>query len=231
MNTHSGGSKMTESLHTFTSGATSGELKPRYNLSTGFGEKVTALRFGYGNEKHENGTRVLAEANWLKAFHARDLAFFQDRMNHARDHLRNESQGIVDRNPGGNWGAIGWCVDIMPFVAQYDPEFYRAVQGTTAHPGPRVKDCSCPRCAAKFDDGTRPEPPTHCVIRGSDVVSGKIAPEKILCAKVQGWIPVPSSRKLGDKIEPANICIKCTKVYKPGLRFCCSRCEECCTCL
>jgi len=196
---------MTEKLHTFTSGATSGELKPRYNLPTGFGERVTALRFGYGNEKHENGTYVLAEANWLKAFHARDLAFFQDRMNHAREHLRAESQGNFDKGPGGNWGAVGWCVDIMPFVAEYDPEFYRAVVGLAPHPGKREKDCICSRCAAG--------------------VTGEAQPPA-------GWVSVPKGLKILD-VKPAHFkrCEKCNQTYLPGLRFCCNRCEECCTCL
>ncbi len=141
---------MSEQKHVFKSGASSGELKAPYHQATGFGAKVTALRFGYGNAKHEGGTTLFSEANWLKAFHARDLAFFRDRMNHAREHLHAESQGNFDNSPGGNWGAVGWCVDVMPFVKEYDPDFYNAVVGIAPLPSERRDACRCPRCEARL---------------------------------------------------------------------------------
>lgn len=132
---------------TFASGATSGGTEPPYHLMAWEGIDCTALRYGYGNEKHENGQTVLVEANWLKAFHQRDLKFFRDRAAHAIKHIRKEMSGQRDKAPGGNWGAVGWCQDMMPFVAKYDPEFYAAVTGITPHPGPRkTLECSCPRC-------------------------------------------------------------------------------------
>lgn len=132
----------------FTSGATSGGTYPPFQLTTGFGAKRTAERFGYGNAKHESGQTVLGEANWLKAFHARDLAFFRDRISHAREHIHAESQGRFDYAPGGNWGAVGWCVDVMPFVEHFDPQFYLAIVGLIPHPGERTEKCPCDRCKA-----------------------------------------------------------------------------------
>lgn len=132
----------------FASGATSGGRHPQYNLTTGFGVRRTAERFTYGNLKHENGQTVLADANWLKAFHARDLDFFRDRISHAKDHLHRESQGLFESTLGGNWGAVGWCVDVMPFVQAFDPEFYLAVVGVNPHPGKRKGQCPCDRCKA-----------------------------------------------------------------------------------
>ena len=132
----------------FKSGATSGGTHPPYELTTGYGEKVTAERFGYGNRKHENGQTVLADANWLKAFHARDIDFFRDRINHAAEHIRKEQHGQFDPNPGGNWGAVGWCVDVMEFVKRFDRLFYLAIVGLTPHPGERVPCCLCDRCMA-----------------------------------------------------------------------------------
>lgn len=133
----------------FKSGATSGGVHPQYNLTTGFGEMKTSNRYSYGNVKHEKSQTVLAEANWLKAFHARDLNFFRDRISHAQDHIKAESQGRFDPNPGGNWGAVGWCVDALSFVEAFDYDFYLAVVGVKPHPGKRKGKCPCDRCKAK----------------------------------------------------------------------------------
>lgn len=133
----------------FASGATSGGSYPPFNLMTGFGRVRGAERFGYGNAKHEAGQTILADANWLKAFHARDLPFFRDRISHAQEHIFAESQGRFDKNSGGNWGAVAWCCDVMPFVEKFDPEFYLAVVGLTPHPGERKETCPCDRCKAK----------------------------------------------------------------------------------
>jgi hypothetical protein len=132
----------------YSSGATSGGIHAPYFLMAWEGVPLGALRYEYGNQKHEDGQNVLAEANWLKAFHARDLKFFQDRAAHAIDHIRAEMSGHLDKEPGGNWGAVIWCADVMPFVAKYDPDFYAAVIRLRQHPGKRTVTCTCPRCHA-----------------------------------------------------------------------------------
>lgn len=132
----------------FSSGATSGGKSTPYVFMTWAGVKRTALRFWYGNQKHENGQTVLADANWLKAFHSRDLEFFRDRMAHAIDHIQAEMQGRFETTPGGNWGAVGWCTEVMPFVEENDREFYLAIVGLLPHPGERKESCKCPRCEA-----------------------------------------------------------------------------------
>lgn len=111
------------------SGATSSHRTPNYFLVTGEGERVTAERFDYGNHKHEFGNTVYLEANWLKAFYSRDVAFFRDRAGHVKEHLQAEMRGNDDHGPGGNLGAIGWFVDVMAFVKKNDPIFYGAIQG------------------------------------------------------------------------------------------------------
>lgn len=131
---------------TFSSGATSAHGAPPYQLCTWVGFHNTSLRFGYGNVKHEDNTTILAEANWLKAFHARDLEFFQDRFSHAIMHIVQEVQGRFDPAPGGNLGAVGWFVEITSYLAKYDPDFYMAVVGRERHPGTRETPCPCPRC-------------------------------------------------------------------------------------
>lgn len=138
---------MSDDRVTFKSGATSskGHDAP-YWLTTGCGSKRGALRFGAGNVKHENSDTVLANANWLKAFHDRDLAFFRNRYVHAMDHAFNEMQGRTDSDPGGNWGAVAWFLDVICFVEENDLQFYNAVQGLIPHPGPRSTPCRCPRC-------------------------------------------------------------------------------------
>lgn len=143
---------------TFSGGSTSGGVAAPYHLMTWEGAKRTALRFQYGNTKHEDGQNVLADANWLKSFHARDLPYFKDRINHAIEHLQKEQQGHFDSHPGGNWGAVGWCVDILSFIDEYDHDFYLAVVGLKPHPGPREKDCGCPRCGAGKNPVPTPEP-------------------------------------------------------------------------
>lgn len=135
---------------TFSSGATSGGKQPNFFIATWEGFKRTALRFQAGNRKHENYTTILADANWLKAFHSRDLEFFRDRASHAMTHIFEEMQGRFDSDPGGNWGAVGWAVEVMSYVSEYDPAFYRAIVGLVPHPGQRLPDdlCACPRCTA-----------------------------------------------------------------------------------
>lgn len=134
----------------FASGATSskGHDAP-YQLMTHCAVKRGALRFGAGNVKHENSDTILANANWLKAFHARDLAFFRNRYQHARDHMDNEMQGIRDLDLGGNFGAVVWFLEVMCYVEDNDPAFYDAIIGLKPHPGERGA-CHCPRCKASF---------------------------------------------------------------------------------
>lgn len=117
------------SLFTHDSGATSSHSTPRFALVPGYGERNTALRFGYGNHKHEHDNNVLADANWLVAARERDYKFFQDRFGHVREHLKQEERGIEDLNPGGNLGAIGWYQEVASFLAVKDPEFYEVVRG------------------------------------------------------------------------------------------------------
>lgn len=142
---------------TFTSGATSskGHDAP-YWLLTWLSVEKTAQRFGAGNEKHENSDTVLANANWLKAFHARDLAFFRNRATHAFDHFKAEMQGLHDSDAGGNWGAVGWFLEVISFVEKFDPDFYAAIVGLQPHPGKREDQCRCSRCDAFLSE--------HCLI-------------------------------------------------------------------
>lgn len=121
------------------SGATSSHRAAPYFFMTGAGDKLTALRFEAGNEKHEDGTPVYDQANWLRALKTRDWKFFRDRAAHARDHLHDEMRGTIDTAPGGNLGAVGWFVDIAAFVAEKDPEFWQVVQGIR-HPDDYTTD-------------------------------------------------------------------------------------------
>lgn len=113
----------------FSSGATSSVGMPEYHLVPGEIEDLIAMRFAYGNHKHEDGNTVLAEANWLRAYRARDIAFFRDRAAHARKHLKRESRGDYDGAPGGNLGAVGWWLEVAAFINKHDPLFYDAING------------------------------------------------------------------------------------------------------
>lgn len=112
------------------SGAASSHFSPFSFNATYEGAKVTAQRFAAGNAKYENNTNVYADANWLKAYHAKDWKFFRDRAGHALEHLIDEMRGKNDSDPGGNLGALGWFVDVMAFVKVNDPVFYQQIQGT-----------------------------------------------------------------------------------------------------
>jgi hypothetical protein len=118
-----------ESNVTHASGATSSHFSPFSFYAPFEGIKLTCLRFLHGNWKHENGNTVYADANWLKAFRARDVQFFRDRAGHALEHLIAEMRGENDPDPGGNLGAVGWWVEVMAFVKKNDPEFYAMIQG------------------------------------------------------------------------------------------------------
>lgn len=115
------------------SGAGSSHFSP-YSFYNPFeGAKLTCQRFRAGNLKYENGTTVYADMNWLKAFTARDVAFFRDRAGHAVEHLIAEMHGNDDDGPGGNLGAVGWWVEVFAFVKANDPAFYAVIQGK-CHP-------------------------------------------------------------------------------------------------
>jgi hypothetical protein len=118
-----------EQMHTSLSGATSS-----YKTSNTFHaprnyRRYLADRFAIGNVKHENGTTVYAEANWLKALRARDVEFFRNRAVHAENHGHDEMRGIDDPDPGGNIGAELWFWSMMAYVSDVDPEFYQAIRG------------------------------------------------------------------------------------------------------
>lgn len=134
----------------FASGATSGTISPPAFFKTEEGEEAVDARFAYGNLKHENETNVLVDANWLKAFHGRDLKFFRARAANAKKHINREMSGRYDKTPGGNCGAVGWWANVMPFVARWDPPFYAAITGVAPHPGAHENrhHCPCPRCEA-----------------------------------------------------------------------------------
>lgn len=188
---------------TFASGATSskGHDAP-YWLLTWLSVEKTALRFGAGNEKHENRDTVLANANWLKAFHARDLAFFRNRATHAFDHFKAEMQGQHDSDAGGNWGAVGWFLEVISFVEKHDPLFYEAIVGLKPHPGKREKDCECPRCGCALPG--KAEPP----YRESEVVFRQMT------------------------YSTFAQCARCSLVMVLSEQCKhCSRCEDCCKCL
>lgn len=183
---------------TFASGATSskGHDAP-YWLLTWLSVEKTALRFGAGNEKHENSDTVLANANWLKAFHARDLAFFRNRATHAFDHFKAEMQGQHDSDAGGNWGAVGWFLEVISFVEKHDPDFYLAIVGLKPHPGKREQECGCPRCVGGVTGKAEPfvcdSTPSHgiipCVTRPSATVTNiRVNTSRIQCAQ-HGYYP------------------------------------------
>jgi len=113
------------------SGASSSHFSPFNFLPTYEGAKLTSARFKHGADKYEAST-VYDEANWLKAFRARDVAFFRDRAGHCLEHLVAEMRGQDDSDPGGNLGALGWFQDVMAFVKKNDPFFYGAIQGKWA---------------------------------------------------------------------------------------------------
>lgn len=120
-----------QSKFTHASGATSSHQTLLFFHVPFEGIAVIAQRFQYGNEKHEDGTTVYAESNWLRAVEARDVAFFRDRAGHALEHLWAEMRGADDSGPGGNLGAIGWFVAVMAYVRKHDSELYSAIQGKT----------------------------------------------------------------------------------------------------
>lgn len=114
------------------SGATSSHYSPFNFLNPFEGSQLTCQRFKEGNRKHEDNNPVYSEANWLKAFYARDVAFFRDRAGHALEHLIAEMRGDDDDAPGGNLGAVGWWQEVMAFVKKHDPYLYAAIQGKYA---------------------------------------------------------------------------------------------------
>lgn len=232
----------------FASGATSGELKPLYFLATGYGQKATGLRFGYGNKKHEKSQTVLSEANWLKAFHARDLEFFRDRAAHALDHLGNELRGRFDFSPGGNWGAVGWCQDVFPFVAKFDPAFYNAIVGISPHPGKRAEKCPCDRCDVTPLPVPEVEPKLRCQDHSGPCTCREPLPEAdpkkqvvlILCSRCKTFFKSGERHGCADLGRPfppgttdgicsANPCVRC---ISDGVD--CNHCGKCwdhCKCL
>lgn len=111
------------------SGATSSYSSAPYFYMPGEGIKLTALRFKHGNDKHEHGDSVYANANWLKAVKGRDWQFFRDRAGHVIDHIWAEMRGEDDPDPGGNLGAIGWWLEAMAYVKKVDPLLYQVIQG------------------------------------------------------------------------------------------------------
>ncbi len=111
------------------SGATSSHFSPFAFNNPFEGTKLTCQRFVAGNRKHENDNPVYAEANWLRAFKSRDVAFFRDRAGHALEHLIAEMRGEDDNDPGGNLGAVGWLQEVLAYVKKNDPFLYGAIQG------------------------------------------------------------------------------------------------------
>lgn len=123
------GPNVPEGLIASASGATSSHAAPFSFYPTYEGQKLTSLRFEHGNAKHEKNDPVYLNANWLKAFHARDVAFFRERAKHCMEHFIDEMRGKDDMDPGGNLGAMGWFQDVMAYVKVNDPFFYGAIQG------------------------------------------------------------------------------------------------------
>lgn len=198
------GYPMSDDKVKFASGATSsaGHDAP-YWLMTGHARKLGALRFGHGNVEHEHGNTVLAEANWLKAFHSRDLAFFRNRYTHAADHMDDEMHGVKDAAPGGNWGAAVWFIDVIAFVEAHDPEFYAAITGRQKHPGPKVQPCQCPRCLADL------------------TLQTPIATFEVGISRF----------RVRESIsQHAPLCYHCRLRYQGPCKHC-YRCEDCCKCL
>lgn len=120
---------LAEAKVSHSSGATSSHFSPFSFFNPYEGTKLTDMRFAEGNRKHENDNPVYADANWLKAFNARDVKFFRDRAGHAMEHLIDEMRGKDDEDPGGNLGAVGWFQEVMAFVKKNDPFFYACIQG------------------------------------------------------------------------------------------------------
>lgn len=111
------------------SGASSSHFSPFDFLNPFEGSKLTSQRFRVGNAKYENSDTVYANCNWLKALRARDVKFFRDRAGHALEHLIAEMRGEDDPDPGGNLGAVGWCLEVLAYVKKQDPHLYGAIQG------------------------------------------------------------------------------------------------------
>lgn len=119
----------TEKKFVHKSGATSGSYVPNIFIVPYEGDDLVALRFLYGNQKHEDDNPLYAEANWLKAYRLRDVNFFRERGAHAIRHLKQEMRGIKDLNPGGNLGGALWFCYVMAFIEKNDPFFYGAIIG------------------------------------------------------------------------------------------------------
>lgn len=118
-----------DQLNISKSGASSSFISPPYFSMPMEFTTMTAERWGHGSSKHKEEGPVYSEQNWLKAYHAKDYAFFRDRSGHALEHGWNEMRGVEDPDPGGNIGAIGWFWSVMAFIKVNDPEFYKVIQG------------------------------------------------------------------------------------------------------
>lgn len=143
--------KANDALVTFASGATSSKAFPAFWRVPIEGLELEAARFNYGNHKHEHDNPVHSQANWLIAFHARDVAFYWDRATHAVEHIWREMRGDDDFEPGGNIGGARWFTAIMAFTKKYDPELYEAIQGKrnlAKEAQSAVRVCQCPFCVA-----------------------------------------------------------------------------------
>lgn len=103
-----------EDIHTFSSGAASSGMKPRYDLIPPFALKRIAERFSLGAAKY-------GDNNWMKGVNDRE--FILDRLNHAVEHLYNVINGIhhpVDSNDDDLAAVILNCIFAMAYEETRD---------------------------------------------------------------------------------------------------------------
>lgn len=92
-------------------GGTRRGTRPAFSLVPPEGFRLTALRFGAGAAIH-------GEFNWMQSVQTEQDAYLWARSayDHMFEHVIRMPLGDHDSEPGGNLGAIGWCVAVLAHI-------------------------------------------------------------------------------------------------------------------